>query len=95
MAQPLTYLLDTNIWLELLLDQDRAGEVKQLLETGSVRPVAHYRTFRFTLIGVILLQAMGRSEALMSFSKDLFADNSVQLLALDPDDVGRLDYRCK
>ena len=32
MAQPLTYLLDTNIWLERLLDQERASEVKQLLE---------------------------------------------------------------
>ena len=26
------YLLDTNIWLERLLDQDRADEVRQLLD---------------------------------------------------------------
>ena len=35
MAQSLTYLLDTNIWLERLLDQDRADEVRRLLDEVS------------------------------------------------------------
>ena len=88
MAQPLTYLLDTNIWLERLLDQDRADEVKQLLDTiPSDRLLI--TDFSFHSIGVILLR-LERTEALLRFAKDLFADNSVRLLALEPGDVERL-----
>ncbi|MGB3683822.1 MAG: PIN domain-containing protein [Rubrobacteraceae bacterium] len=96
MAQPLTYLLDTNVWLERLLDQERADEVRQLLEAlPSDRLLI--TDFSFHSIGVILLR-LDRTEALLSFSKDLFADNSVRLLALQPGDLERLvavgrDYR--
>ena len=96
MAQSLTYLLDTNVWLERLLDQERAEEVKQLLETVSSDRLL-ITDFSFHSIGVILLR-LERSEVLLSFSKDLFADNSVGLLALGPGDMQRLitvasDYR--
>ncbi len=88
MAQPLTYLLDTNVWLERLLDQDRADEVRQLLETvPSDRLLV--TDFSFHSIGLILLR-LGRSEALLSFARDLFTDNSVRLVALEPDDMERL-----
>ncbi len=88
MAQPLTYLLDTNIWLERLLEQERAEEVKQLLETVPSGRLL-ITDFSFHSIGVILLR-LDRHEALLSFSKDLFADNSVRLLALEPSDMERL-----
>ncbi|MEW6214616.1 MAG: hypothetical protein AB1478_05340 [Nitrospirota bacterium] len=32
MYTPLTYLIDTNIFLEILLDQERAAECQELLE---------------------------------------------------------------
>lgn len=88
MAQPLIYLLDTNIWLERLLEQERAEEVKQLLEKVSSDRLL-ITDFSFHYIGVILLR-LDRPEALLSFSKDLFADNSVRLLALEPSDMERL-----
>ena len=96
MARPLTYLLDTNVWLERLLDQDRADEVKQLLETVPSDRLL-ITDFSFHSIGLILLR-LERSEALLSFARDLFTDNSVRLLALEPDDMERLitvasDYR--
>jgi len=34
------FLLDTNIWLELLLDQDKAEEVRRLLEAKEARHLA-------------------------------------------------------
>ncbi len=88
MAQPLTYLLDTNVWLERLLDQDRADEVKQLLETVPSDRLL-ITDFSFHSIGLILLR-LERSEALLSFARDLFTDNSVRLVALEPADMERL-----
>lgn len=84
MARPLTYLLDTNVWLERLLDQDRADEVKQLLETVPSDRLL-ITDFSFHSIGLILLR-LERSEALLIFTRDLFTDNSVRILALEPDD---------
>ncbi len=88
MAQPLTYLLDTNVWLERLLDQDRADEVRQPLETVPSDRLL-ITDFSFHSIGLILLR-LERSEALLSFARDLFTNNSVRLLALEPDDMERL-----
>lgn len=86
MARPLTYLLDTNIWLERLLDQDRAGEVRRLLdEVPSNRLLI--TDFSFHSIGVILLR-LGRPEAFLRFTEDLFTDGAVRLVALDPADMG-------
>lgn len=86
MAQQLTYLLDTNIWLERLLDQDRADELKQLLETVPSDSLL-ITDFSFHSIGLIPLR-LERSEALLNFTRDLFADNTVRLVALEPTDMG-------
>ncbi len=72
MAQPLTYLLDTNIWLERLLDQDRADEVRRLLEEVSSDRL-FITDFSFHSIGVILLR-LGHPEAFLLFAEDLCAD---------------------
>ena len=96
MARPLTYLLDTNIWLERLLDQERAEEVRRFLEAVPSDRLL-ITDFSFHSIGVVLFR-LERTEVLLSFVKDLFADNSVRLLALDHGDMERLitvasDYR--
>ncbi len=88
MAQSLTYLLDTNIWLERLLDQDRADEVRRLLDEVSSDRL-FVTDFSFHSIGVILLR-LGQPEAFLRFAEDLFADGAVRLVALDPADMGRI-----
>lgn len=88
MARSLTYLLDTNIWLERLLDQDRADEVKQLLDAvPSDRLLV--TDFSFHSIGVILLR-LGLPDALLNFTNDLFASGSVRLLNLESTDMERV-----
>ncbi len=88
MARSLTYLLDTNIWLERLLDQDRADEVKQLLDAvPSDRLLV--TDFSFHSIGVILLR-LGLPDALLNFTDDLFASGSVRLLNLESTDMERV-----
>lgn len=96
MARPLSYLLDTNIWLERLLNQDRTDGVKQLPETVSTDRLS-ITDFSFHSIGVILIR-LNRTEAFSSFVKDLFVDNPLRLLVLEPGDMERLiavasDYR--
>lgn len=88
MARSLTYLLDTNMWLERLLDQDHTDEVKQLLDAV---PSDRLLITNFSLhsIGVILLR-LELPDALLSFTEDLFAGGSAPLLALEPADMARV-----
>ena len=57
----LMYLLDTNIWLERLLDQERSEEVGQLLTQLSSDEVA-ITDFSFHSIGVIF-NRLGQNDA--------------------------------
>jgi len=76
------YLLDTNIWLERLLDQGRSGEVEEFL--SSVPSERLFITdFSLHSIGVILGR-LGCMPAFCSFIADLFIDGAVAVIALDP-----------
>ena len=79
------YLVDTNIWLERLLDQDRSEEVGDFLKR-----VANDRLYLtdFTLhsIGIILLK-LGDAETFSRFVQDVLIDGTVRLVGLQPDDM--------
>jgi hypothetical protein len=79
------YLVDTNIWLERLLDQDRSEEVGEFLQR-----VADDRLYLtdFTLhsIGIILLK-LEEAETLSRFVQDVLIDGGVRLVGLQPDDM--------
>ena len=55
------FLVDTNIWLELLLSQERAQEVQQLLEEREGKEFA-ITDFALHSIGIALTR-LGRDEA--------------------------------
>ncbi len=79
------YLLDTNIWLERLLNQAKADEVRQFLDVVDSSELA-LSDFSFHSICVIL----GRSQKLAllnQFSADLFVQARVALLALSGADI--------
>jgi predicted nucleic acid-binding protein len=82
------YLVDTNIWLERLLDQDRSEEVGEFLQR-----VANDRLYLtdFTLhsIGIILLK-LGEAGTLSRFVQDLLIDGGVRLVGLRPDDMNSI-----
>lgn len=82
------YLLDTNIWLERLLDQERADEVRQLLEAVSSDQLL-MTDFSLHSIGVILYR-LKRREPFSRFVDDLFVHGSVGLLTLGSVDLQRL-----
>ncbi len=79
---PMKYLLDTNIWLERLLDQEHSDEVGDLL---AKLPSDQIVLSDFTLhsIGVILGR-LGSAEVLVSFVEDLFINGAVCLVTVPP-----------
>jgi predicted nucleic acid-binding protein len=82
------YLLDTNIWLERLLNQAHSDEVGLLL--GEV-PSGQLLMTDFSLRSVgVILHRLDRRQAFVRFVQDLFVDGSVGLLALRPEDLQRL-----
>jgi len=93
------YLVDTNIWLERLLDQARADEVRRFL---NALPSDQFAISHFSLqsIGVILGR-YGRRDDLVAFVRDLFIDGMTRVVTVPPEafeqitiamDAQRLDF---
>ena len=79
------YLLDTNIILELLLDQDRADEVEQFLQ-NTARENLYLSEFSLYSLGILLM----RRRMYDTFSQvvgDLLVTGGVQLVRLDLEDM--------
>jgi predicted nucleic acid-binding protein len=82
------YLVDTNVWLERLLEQARAEEVAQFLDRIPSERL-FITDFAFHSLGVILTR-LHRAEALLRFVQDTFIDGAVLLIHLGPEDTQRL-----
>jgi predicted nucleic acid-binding protein len=82
------YLVDTNVWLERLLDQDRSDEVRQFLDATPSDQLS-ITDFAFHSIGVVLSR-LGQNKALVEFVQDAFVGGAVTLLHLAPDDIQRV-----
>lgn len=82
------YLLDTNVWLERLLDQAGSAEVGVFLAQV---PSDRLAMTDFTLhsIGIVLTR-LHHEEAFRRFVQDVFVDGSVNLIRLDLADMERL-----
>ncbi len=79
------YLIDTNVWLERLLDQTRSGEVKRFFD----RVVSEHlfiTDFTFHPMGVVMSR-LKRTEGLLRFVQDAFIDGDVVLIHLKPEDM--------
>jgi len=79
------YLLDTNIILELLLDQNRADEVEQFLQTVEPRRL-HISEFSLYSFG-ILLTRRGMQETFLQMTNDLLIAGGIQILRLEIEDM--------
>jgi predicted nucleic acid-binding protein len=79
------YLIDTNVWLERLLDQQSSEEAGRFLD--QTPPEHLYITdFSFHSIGVILTR-LNQAQALIQFVQDIFLEGAVGLLRLEPSDM--------
>ncbi|HEY7183933.1 MAG TPA: PIN domain-containing protein [Blastocatellia bacterium] len=77
------YLLDTNIWLELLLGQPKATQVEHLLDLIQSDEL-FITDFAFHSLCVILVR-LRKQKALIDFAQDLFIDGDVSLVSIPPD----------
>jgi uncharacterized protein len=82
------YLVDTNIWLERLLEQERAEEVKQFLEQVTTDQLL-ISDFSYHSIGVIL-HRLKKLPALEKFTQDVFVDGGVGLVSVQPEQMSEL-----
>lgn len=83
------YLLDTNIFLELLLGQADAGSVRSFLVRTSPDDL-YVSDLSFHSIGIILYQK-GFPGLFSGFTRDLFVDGGVVICSLESGDMGRVE----
>ena len=88
MVGRLVYLLDTNIILELLLDQDHADEVAAFLNQAAPDSL-HISEFSLYSLGVILLR-LKRFDLFLRSVKDLFLSEVIGLLRLGVEDMAKV-----
>ena len=79
------YLLDTNILLELLLNQKKADDVERLLQNIPVQNL-YLTEFSLYSIGIILIRQKKHS-AFFSMVEDLIKQAGVNVLRLLPVDL--------
>ena len=82
------FLVDTNIWLEVLLSQQRAEEVRQLFERCEGSEFA-ITDFSLHSIGIVLT-GLGRDEAFAHFVADTFERAGTHLVRLESAEMNRL-----
>jgi predicted nucleic acid-binding protein len=79
------FLVDTNVWLERLLNRERSEEVGRFLaEVPSSR--LFLTDFTLHSLGVILTR-LKKPEALLLFVRDLFIEGGMGLLGLRPQEM--------
>ena len=79
------YLVDTNIWLERLLDQEKSEEVGNFLAHISSEQL-FITDFALHSIGVVL-NKLDKNEVLVQFVNDVFIQGAVSLIHLEPEDM--------
>jgi len=82
------YLVDSNVWLERLLDQAKSEEVGQFLDYFPSDRLA-ITDFAFHSIGVALSRLQQKG-ILLRFVQDVFVDGGVDLVRLGPEDTQQL-----
>lgn len=82
------YLLDTNIFLELFLDQDKADDVERLLRTAPKERL-YISEFSLYSVGIILFRRK-LFDVFVRFVEDLIITGGIKLLRLSAEDTKKL-----
>jgi uncharacterized protein len=79
------YLVDTNVWLERLLDQEKSDIAQKFFD--SISPVNIFVSdFAIHSIGIILSK-LNKLDFLSRFIDDLFINGQIEQLSLDTSDL--------
>ena len=82
------YLVDTNVWLEYLLDQEKAPEAEQFLRTTD-DSLLFISDFTLYSVGIIT-QRYNKTEIFEKFINDIFNIGEVNIIRLELTDLIKL-----
>jgi len=82
------YLVDTNVWLERLLDQEQSETVGAFLNSTDPGDLI-VSDFALHSVGIIMCR-LARAEDFVRFVADVFIEGGVALVRLDAADMVRL-----
>ncbi len=82
------YLVDTNVWLERLLDQEQSDQVGRFLDQAQSGSLL-ITDFSLHSIGIVLTR-FGREQAFLRFVQDVLIDAAVPLASVGPEQMPRL-----
>jgi predicted nucleic acid-binding protein len=82
------FLVDTNVWLELLLEQEKADAVRQFLQRIEARLLS-LTEFSLYSIGVTLTR-LKKDDVFEDFLSDTIEDSGVGRVRLDTTDLKRV-----
>lgn len=75
------YLIDSNIFLEILLDQERAGKVKEFLQLKSIQEL---NTTDFSLYSICIVLSKEKLEKTLLSFLDKGIINKVNVISINP-----------
>lgn len=82
------YLVDSNVWLELLLEQKRAEEVHEFLQTITAD---HLSMTEFTLYSIgLIVTRLNKEEIFDLFLADILEESGVKRIILSPSNLRQL-----
>ena len=82
MEKKVKYLVDTNIWLERLLDQEKSDVVSKFLDSIPTDQI-FISDFALHSIGVIMSR-LKKLDVLNAFVSDLFLNGLIEQISLEP-----------
>ena len=85
MATKVRYLVDTNIWLELLLNQEKSEVVSAFL---TIVPPTQVFVSDFAIHSIsVILSKLKKLDTLSLFLNDLFINGQIEQISLEPLDL--------
>ena len=87
------FLLDTNIWLELLLEQEKADHVRRLLEAEEAWQFA-VTDFSVHSVGVVLTR-LKQGDLFLDFLSDTLEDSALRVVRLDTASLKEVPGVCR
>jgi len=87
------FLVDTNVWLELLLEQEKADEVREFF----LHIESQFLTItEFSLYSIgIILTRLRKHDLLNDFFSDTIEDSGVSIVRLNVSDLKQISDICK
>ena len=85
MEKKVKYLVDTNIWLERLLNQEKSEIVKKFLDSVPTKQL-FISDFAVHSIGVIL-NRLKKDETFIKLIDDIFVEGQIEMLSLNTMDL--------